>query len=126
APLVSGSFVSSGGRANPTAALTVRSRQKYSRWPTRLAKLSGPHARRATARQYPSSADFRWRTMAQLALFSLDGRVALVSGGGGAIGSALAEGLAAAGARVAVSGRTPESCEAAVERVRSAGSEGLA
>ncbi|TMB53000.1 MAG: SDR family oxidoreductase [Chloroflexi bacterium] len=64
--------------------------------------------------------------MAQFALFSLDGRVALVSGGGGAIGSALAEGLAAAGARVAVSGRTPESCEAAVERVRSAGSEGLA
>ena len=64
--------------------------------------------------------------MAQLALFSLDGRVALVSGGGGAIGSALAEGLAAAGARVAVSGRTSETCDAAVERVRSAGSEGLA
>ena len=64
--------------------------------------------------------------MAQLDLFSLGGRVALVSGGGGAIGSALAEGLAAAGARVAVSGRTPETCDAAVERVRSAGSEGLA
>jgi len=64
--------------------------------------------------------------MAQLDLFNLDNRVALVSGGGGAIGSALAEGFAAAGARIAVSGRTPEACEAAVERVRSAGSEGLA
>lgn len=64
--------------------------------------------------------------MTQLDLFSLDGRTALVSGGGGAIGSALAEALASAGARIAVSGRTRESCEATVERIRSAGSEGVA
>ena len=64
--------------------------------------------------------------MAQLDIFRLDGRVALVPGGGGGIGSALAEALAGAGARVAVAGRTPESCEATVERVRAAGSEGLA
>ena len=64
--------------------------------------------------------------MPQLDIFSLDGRVALVPGGGGGIGSALAEALAGAGARVAVAGRTRETCEATVERIHAAGSEGLA
>ena len=64
--------------------------------------------------------------MTQLDMFSLDGRVALVVGGGGAIGAALAEAMAGAGAKVAVSGRTPEALDAAVERIRAAGSDGLA
>ena len=64
--------------------------------------------------------------MAQLDIFSLTGRVALVSGGGGAIGSALAEALAGAGARVGVTGRTLETCEATVQRIQAIGSEGLA
>ena len=64
--------------------------------------------------------------MTQLDIFSLSGRVALVSGGGGAIGSALAEAMAGVGARVAVSGRTLETCKATVDRVEAAGSEGLA
>jgi gluconate 5-dehydrogenase len=64
--------------------------------------------------------------MSQLDIFGLEGRVAIVGGGGGAIGAALAEAMAGAGARVAVAGRTLESLEAAVERVRAAGSEGLA
>jgi gluconate 5-dehydrogenase len=64
--------------------------------------------------------------MSQLDIFSLDGLVAVVPGGGGGIGSALAEALAGAGARVAAVGRTRESCEATVERVRAAGSDGLA
>jgi NAD(P)-dependent dehydrogenase (short-subunit alcohol dehydrogenase family) len=64
--------------------------------------------------------------MAQLDIFSLADRIALVSGGGGAIGSALAEAMAGAGARVAIAGRTLETCEATVKRVEAAGSEGLA
>jgi NAD(P)-dependent dehydrogenase (short-subunit alcohol dehydrogenase family) len=64
--------------------------------------------------------------MSQLDVFSLEGRVALVSGGGGAIGSALAEAFAGAGARVAVAGRTAETCASSVERIRAAGSEGVA
>ena len=64
--------------------------------------------------------------MSQLDIFSLNGRVALVPGGGGGIGSSLAEALAGAGARVAVVGRTRDTCEATVERIRAAGSEGLA
>jgi len=64
--------------------------------------------------------------MAGLDAFSLAGRVALVTGGGGAIGSALAEALAGAGARVAVAGRTAETLEAAVRRVEGVGSEALA
>jgi len=64
--------------------------------------------------------------MTQLDVFSLSGRVALVSGGGGAIGSAVAEAFAGAGAKVAVAGRTRETLDAAVARVAAAGSEGLA
>jgi gluconate 5-dehydrogenase len=64
--------------------------------------------------------------MTQLDIFSLDGRVALVPGGGGGIGSALAEALAGAGARVAVAGRTREATESTVERVKAAGSDGIA
>jgi NAD(P)-dependent dehydrogenase (short-subunit alcohol dehydrogenase family) len=64
--------------------------------------------------------------MSQLDIFSLEGRVAVVAGGGGAIGAALADGLAGAGARVVVAGRTPEALDATVERVRKTGSEGLA
>jgi gluconate 5-dehydrogenase len=64
--------------------------------------------------------------MTQLDIFSLAGRVALVPGGGGGIGSSLAEALAGAGAKVAVAGRTRETCEATVVRIQAAGSEGLA
>jgi len=61
-----------------------------------------------------------------LPMFSLEGRVALVNGGGGAIGAAIGEAFAAAGARVAVSGRSPAPLEAAVKRIEAAGSTGLA
>ena len=64
--------------------------------------------------------------MGQLDIFSLEGRVALIPGGGGAIGSALAEAFAGAGARVAVAGRSQEALDAAVERVQAAGSLGVA
>jgi gluconate 5-dehydrogenase len=64
--------------------------------------------------------------MSQLDIFSLDGQVALVVGGGGAIGAALAEAMAGAGANVAVTGRTSDTLETAVERIRAAGSDGLA
>lgn len=64
--------------------------------------------------------------MSQLDAFSLAGRVALVPGGGGAIGSALATALAGAGARVTVVDRTQELAGAAAERIRAAGGECLA
>ena len=58
--------------------------------------------------------------------FSLDGLVAVIPGGAGGIGSALAVAFAEAGAKVVVAGRTKESLDATIERVRAAGSEGLA
>ena len=64
--------------------------------------------------------------MAQLDIFSLHDRVALICGGGGAIGAAMAEAFAGAGAKVTVSGRTPDSLAATVDRVKAAGCEGFA
>ncbi len=63
--------------------------------------------------------------MGQLDAFSLQGKVALVPGGAGAIGSAMAEALAGAGARVAVADRTCRMCDDVVARVQGVGSEGI-
>jgi gluconate 5-dehydrogenase len=64
--------------------------------------------------------------MSQLDVFSLDGRVALIPGGGGAIGSAMAAALAGAGARVAVVDVTEERAEATAAKLREAGADVLA
>jgi NAD(P)-dependent dehydrogenase (short-subunit alcohol dehydrogenase family) len=59
-------------------------------------------------------------------LFALDGQVAIVTGGSGVLGGAIADGLARAGARVAVIGRNAERANAAVERITAAGGESIA
>jgi gluconate 5-dehydrogenase len=58
--------------------------------------------------------------------FRLDGRVAFVSGGGGAIGSAIACALGAAGADVVIAELSRERGEAAAEQVRAQGVQTLA
>ena len=63
--------------------------------------------------------------MGALEVFSLDGLVAVIAGGGGGIGSALAEAFGRAGARVVVAGRTQESLDATVERVAATGVDAL-
>lgn len=57
--------------------------------------------------------------------FRLEERVALVSGGTGAIGSEIARGLADAGARVTIVGRSEERAAEAVEKVAGTGSKAL-
>ena len=59
-------------------------------------------------------------------LFGLSGRVALVTGSSAGIGLALAHGLAGAGARVVVNGRTPKTVETAVQDLRAGGAEAYA
>jgi NAD(P)-dependent dehydrogenase (short-subunit alcohol dehydrogenase family) len=57
--------------------------------------------------------------------FSLEGKVAIVTGGSRGIGRAIAVGLAEAGADVAVAARKPEALAEAVEAVKATGRRGV-
>ena len=65
---------------------------------------------------YPNQAD----------IGTLDGKVAIVTGGSKGIGKAIACGLAAAGAKVVLAARTPETLEQVATSLREAGAEALA
>ena len=54
-------------------------------------------------------------------LYHMDGKVALVAGGAGGIGSAICEGLAAFGATVVICGRTGAKCEALAGEIKAVG-----
>jgi len=58
-------------------------------------------------------------------LFSLGGKVAVVTGGTGVLGSALAQGLAAAGARVGVLGRRAAQADRVVAAITQSGGSAL-
>lgn len=59
--------------------------------------------------------------MAGLEAFNLTGKVAVVTGGGGVLGGAIAEGLSAAGATVVVTDLRPETAAACAQRIVDAG-----
>lgn len=59
-------------------------------------------------------------------LFGLEGKIAVVTGGSGALGVAMAQGLARAGARVAILARRLEPANAVAAALEAAGSEALA
>ena len=59
-------------------------------------------------------------------MFKLDGKVVMIPGGSGGIGSALALGVCEAGARVAVVDRDGDGLERSCSRIRAVGSEPLA
>ncbi len=58
-------------------------------------------------------------------LFSLQGQTALVTGGSGELGKALAKSLALAGAKVAIMGRRAEPCQRVAEEIRAAGGQAI-
>ena len=58
--------------------------------------------------------------------FRLDGRVAIVTGGGGGLGGGICAALSAAGAAVAVAGRTREKLERVATAVNEQGGRALA
>jgi len=59
-------------------------------------------------------------------LFSLQGRVAIVTGGTGVLGGAIAHGLAAAGAKIGILGRRVERAAEVVEAIQANGGEAMA
>jgi NAD(P)-dependent dehydrogenase (short-subunit alcohol dehydrogenase family) len=63
--------------------------------------------------------------MPESGLFSLDGEVAVVIGGGGVLAGAMADGLAAAGAMVAIAGRTQENADARANAITAAGGQAI-
>lgn len=63
--------------------------------------------------------------MSVVDIFRLDEKVALIPGGGGAIGSELARALAQAGANVTIVGRSKERAEEAAHGIEAVGSEAL-
>ena len=56
-------------------------------------------------------------------LFDLEGKIALVAGGAGAIGAAISEALAAFGAKVVICGRTGAKAEALAENINTQGGQ---
>ncbi|MGB8373845.1 MAG: SDR family oxidoreductase [Salegentibacter sp.] len=59
-------------------------------------------------------------------MFSLENKVAIVTGGNGVLGGAIAKGLAAQGAKIGILGRTPETVQQRVEEIKKAGGEAMA
>ena len=59
-------------------------------------------------------------------LFSLEGKVAIVTGGTGVLGGEMARGLAQAGAKVAILGRRREKAEEAAQEIISSGGQAIA
>ncbi|MBL7646400.1 MAG: SDR family oxidoreductase [Candidatus Hydrogenedentes bacterium] len=64
--------------------------------------------------------------MNYLKSFDLTGKNAVITGGGGVLGGAIAEGLAGAGARVAVTSRNVENAQRVVDRITARGGEARA
>src|SRR5437764_9091667 len=61
-----------------------------------------------------------------MSMFDLSGKVALITGSSRGIGKAIAMQMALHGARVVISSRKPESCEATAAEVTAAGGTALA
>jgi NAD(P)-dependent dehydrogenase (short-subunit alcohol dehydrogenase family) len=61
-----------------------------------------------------------------LSMFSLQGKVAVVTGGTGVLGGAIARGLATAGAKIAILGRRASDETESIQQIRAAGGEAIA
>ena len=96
-----------------------------------MTHLTSAHRARYAAESYYQLITSHFATFAQTPgmgrlTVRLEGQVALVTGGYGVLGGSIAEGLAAAGARVAVLGRRREEAERKAAVLRQTGGEAVA
>src|SRR3954468_5006527 len=73
----------------------------------------------------PTSVSGTQRVGTASTLFDLSGRVAIITGGHGGVGFAMAEGLASAGATVVLAGRDADKTAAAAHRIQSNGARAM-
>ncbi len=73
----------------------------------------------------PLASHIQEMVMSTLGQFSLEGKVAVVTGGTGVLGGAMARGLAAAGARVAILGRRGAKAREVADAIAAAGNKAM-
>ena len=73
----------------------------------------------------PLASHIQEMVMSTLGQFSLEGKVAVVTGGTGVLGGAMARGLAAAGARVAILGRREAKAREVADAIAAAGNKAM-
>ena len=73
----------------------------------------------------PLASHIQEMVMSTLGQFSLEGKVAVVTGGTGVLGGAMARGLAAAGARVAILGRREAKAREVADAIAAAGNKSM-
>ena len=73
----------------------------------------------------PLASHIQEMVMSTLGQFSLEGKVAVVTGGTGVLGGAMARGLAAAGAKVAILGRREAKAQEVADAIAAAGNNAM-